>query len=205
MPKLDKSTLIDNIKRGYFHNPYIAKLSCVDIIQFIERFIRFDLYPSIDIVGVKDQREWERLVRNYLEEVHSFIDIQRKIAAGFSKFVEIDLEPVCRSIIEPVPIDSKIVQELRRRVHHESIHIIYICETWDRGGYIPAIPHIQISDEWFSDELIKARVRETWDNRKLLWHLFGTHCDHFIDTSNSIGNVLLEKLGQPIVQPRNKV
>lgn len=204
MQKLDKHTLIGNIHRGYFHNPYIAKLSCVDIVQFIERFIRFDLYPRIDIVGVKDQREWERLVRNYLEEAHSFIDIQRKVAAGFSKFMEVDLEPICRPIIDPIPIDSKIIQELRRQIHHESISIIHILETIGPYGHIPAIPYIQISEDWFTDESIKTRVREIWNNPRLLWSMFGTHCDHFVNTSNAIGNVLLEKLGQPPILPRRQ-
>ena len=97
-----KYDLKTNVERVYFHYPYIAKTSVVDIIQYIERFIRFELYSDITMFGVSDHRHWERLVRNYLEEVHSFIDLQRKTFSAVEKFLDKDLAAERNAIIDPI-------------------------------------------------------------------------------------------------------
>jgi len=204
MPKITKGELKSNIERCYFHHAYIAKLSCVDIIQFFERFTRFNLYPRIEIVGVTGQREWERLVRNYLEEVHSFIDLQRRVVSAASEFSGTDLKEIARSIYLPLPVDSIIINELRRQIHHESVHIIYVAEMFGSSfGMIPAIPHIRIEKDWFTDEGVKARLKELQEKPEHLSLIFGTHCEHFISSSNAIGNSLLERFGFPRIAPRS--
>lgn len=193
----NKHDLKANIERAYFHYPYIAKTSCVDIIQFVERFTRFELYPNIQMFGVSDHRNWERLVRNYLEEVHSFIDLQRKTFPAITTFLGKELEADRKAIIEPIPIDSLIIQELRRQVHHENTHLVHITTAGTRAGIYPAIPLVQINRTWFKRQEIIDRVDEVMENPETLWHVFGHHCDHFVHSSNKIGNMLLEHLGYP--------
>lgn len=192
-----KHDLKSNIERVYFHNPYIAKTSVVDIVQFIERFIRFELFHDIHMFGVSDHRNWERLVRNYLEEVHSFIDLQRRTFSAVENLLDKDLAVERKVLIEPIPIDSLIIKELRNRVHHESNHLIFISETVTTSGVYPAIPLVMLNWNWFSQQELIDRVKEVMTNPERLWLVFGNHCDHFVNSSNKIGNMLLEKLGFP--------
>lgn len=201
--KVEQSELIRNITKAYFHNPYILRLSCVDLIQFVERFTRFNLYPEIKLVGFLEQRNWERIVRNYLEEFHSFIEFQRNIQASFSRSTGEDVDAIRTIIVNPLPVDSRIIQELRRRVHHEEgDDVIKIIEAFSpRFGHIPAIPLILISQDWFSDGELKARALSILDDPKSLWNTFAHHCDHFIQSSNNIGNEFFRILGHKTIPP----
>jgi|GEM_PF-2058993 len=201
---LEKHNLKLNIERVYFHNAYVAKTSFVDLIQFVERFIRFELFHSIRMLGVSDSRNWERLVRNYLEEVHSFIDLQRRTFSLVKQLLGQDFAAERRAIVEPLPIDSLIIQELRRQVHHESAHIIFITETATKAGDYPAIPIVMLRSTWFSEQAVIDRVVDVMTNPERLSLVFHTHCDHFVNSSNRIGNMLLEKLGFPSSKPTPK-
>lgn len=198
---LHRHNLKSSIERVYFHNPYIVKTSCVDIIQYIERFTRFGLYPNVQMFGVSNSRNWERLVRNYLEEAHSFIDLQRRTIAAVEKYLGNDLEAERKAIIEPIPVDSSIIKELRTQIHHEDAALINIVASYGGGQNYPAIPMVMIRRDWFKKKEEIDRVDEVMNNLGLLWHVFGTHCDHFVNSSNKIGNMLFEHLGYPTIPP----
>lgn len=199
-----KHELKSNIERVYFHNPYIVRTSLVDIIQFIERFIRFDLFHDITMFGISDQRNWERLVRNYLEEVHSFIDLQRRTFSAVENLLNHNFSAERTEILEPISIDSMIIKELRNQVHHESNHLIFISETETTSGMYPAIPIVRLDRSWFNEQMVIDRVDDVMTNPERLWHVFGSHCEHFVISSNRIGNMLLDKLGIQNVKPPRK-
>ncbi len=173
--------------------PFILKRAVVEIVQYYELFLKYDLINATTGISLNDELHWESMVESYLEKSHSYIDKQRKVFSDVSRFLTTDLSRERDKIILPVTIEHRIITKLRNTYHHKSV---FATRFWSRSGTgnrndpIPGLIFFNCDLDQEEQKYVDEMNFQT-DSVSLL---FQSHCYQFITKSHAVRDLLLEHL-----------
>ena len=189
-----KRELTQNLQIAYFHYGYLQKKACVAIIHCIEKYSRYSLYNSHEMLGLHEQLEWEALIIGYLEQTHAFIEKQRKVYKNICHVSGFSLDEERNKIIGPVLIDHSLIIKARNAIHHDTFQITSFTAIPGPDGKSLPSPNIR----WPQADLTLEQKKYIEDNfpyggDKLI-PFFWNHCSKFISTGNELGQFLLQNM-----------
>jgi hypothetical protein len=141
--------LHQNVNIAFGHFPYMLKRTCVEIIQFIELFVKYDIINAQTDTGFAEQLRWESMVESYLEKTHSYVDKQRKVYSNVCDELGINLDVERDAIVLPISIEHAIVTKLRRAHHHSALMVTRFSMRGDANNMAQPMPSIMY---WVSEE-----------------------------------------------------
>ncbi len=183
----------EKIQIAFVHYGYMLKRSCVEIIQFFELFLKYEIFNRYTGVGMTEELKWESLVESYLEKSHNYIEKQRRVYTNINRAFDLNLDDARTNIIQPVTLEHKVITKLRNSNHHSELFITAFYQRSDMDGMSAPIPALRYYlCELNEDE--KRFTNELENNKDGVVKLFTTHCEQFITKSNKMKGLLMEHL-----------
>ena len=183
----------EEIFRAFSHNSYLLKVSYVDIIQFIERFVKYRLYDGREALGLFEQSQWEILVTVYCIQFKSFLEKQKKLINDSVPQYKEASEIWSLHDLRKNTIECKIIISLRNALEHSAGNFTslsyHLNKDFEQSDFpSPTINFFEI-DKMTAAE--KEKVKEYFSGGERLIPLFETSCRTFITTSEKIQEILL--------------